>query len=742
LRHKLLWLCAAAALAPAAPALAQAPPPAKPAPSAPAKPAKPAAKKPDGAVGEVVVTGQGQEQVRVSADRRSYSVANDLQAATGSLSDALRNIPSVEVDVQGNLSLRGDPNVTILIDGKPSALFKGEGRADALQRLPANSIDRVEVITNPSAALNPEGSGGVINLITKKAKGVGGSGTVRAFGGTNRETASLNGGYNSKKLSLTGEAFIAHQKQKSTANDARERIDPVTGDRLASVQDSHFQGAGTFWNLHGGGDYDMTGTLRLSAEASHFAQHFDNTVLERYSSFDASGAPTADFFRDGGSGFRMRHSDGSASFRKTFSGEDHELTGDLDYQTQHGTNLRTFTTLTRLPPTPDLYEAYAADFTEEQTKLKLEYKRPLPGGAKLTAGYELQVDDNAYGNAGSRGPSPDTLVPVPALDNRFGFEQQVNSAYATYERQFDRLNVLGGLRLEQVNVDLTQLSQGVQAGNDYFRAYPSLHLGYKLTDSQQLTFSYSHRIQRPTPNDLNPFRIFIDAFNFRQGNPRLEPSETHSWELAYQYRANQTFYLATLYYRQRFNEVTDVVQDLGGGVFLTTRQNLGESRNGGLELVANSRFTKTLTFNVSSNLYWNEIEARALGFTQAQSGWTISGRANVNWTVTPKDFVQLNVGAQGKQLTPQGFREVSPIVNLGYRHKFNEKVSAIVQVQDLFDTFGQTIVLDTPTLHQRRELHANVRGIFAGLTYNFGGPSRRRQTDFDFGGGGGGPPAP
>jgi outer membrane receptor protein involved in Fe transport len=732
LRSKLLWLCAAAALAPAAPALAQAQPPAKPAP------AKPAPKKPDGTVGEVVVTGQGQEQVRVSADRRSYSVASDLAATTGSLSDALRNIPSVEVDVQGNLSLRGDPNVTILIDGKPSALFKGEQRADALQRLPANTIDRVEVITNPSAALNPEGSGGVINLITKKAKGVGGSGTVRTSLGPSRESASVSGGYNSKKLSLTGDAFIAHQKSKSTATDERARIDPATGDRLTSLQDSHFLGSGTFWNLHGGADYDMTETLRLSGEASHFQQHFDNTVLERYSSFDVAGAPTADFFRDGASSFRMRHWDGSTSFRKKFAGDDHELTGDLDYQTQHGTNARTFTTLTALPPAPDLYEAYVADFTEQQTKLKLEYKRPLPGEAKLLAGYELQVDDNEYGNVGARGPSANALAPVPALDNRFGFEQQVNSAYATYERQFDRLSILGGLRLEQVNVDLTQLSQGVQAGNAYFRAYPSMHLGYKLTDSQQLTFSYSHRIQRPSPNDLNPFRIFIDAFNFRQGNPRLEPSETHSWELAYQYRANQTFYLATLYYRQRFNEVTDVVQDLGGGVFLTTRQNLGESRNGGLELVANSKVGKALSFNVSANLYWNEIEARALGFTEPQSAWTISGRANVNWTVTPKDFVQLNVGAQGKQLTPQGYREVAPLVNLGYRHKFNDKVSAILQVQDLFDTFGQTIVLDTPTLHQRRELTANVRGVFLGLTYNFGGPSRRRQNDFDFGGGGGG----
>ena len=151
-----VWLATAAALALASPVLAQQPPP---------KPAAAPADKTQPAVGEVIIQG-APPPMRTDIDRNSYSVAGDLQATTGSISDALRNVPSLEVDVQGNVALRGDPNVTILIDGKPSGQFQGENRAQALQNLPADSIERVEVITNPSAAFDPNGSAGIINLIS------------------------------------------------------------------------------------------------------------------------------------------------------------------------------------------------------------------------------------------------------------------------------------------------------------------------------------------------------------------------------------------------------------------------------------------------------------------------------------------------------------------------------------------------------------------------------------------------
>ena len=220
-----MLLAAAAMVAVGAQAQAQAAAPdasAKPAPAKPAAktPAKPSAGK---TVDAITVTGASQNGMRTSIDRRSYGVANDLATTTGSISDALKNIPSVEVDVQGNVSLRGDTNVTIMVDGKPSALFRGASAAQALQSMPADQIERVEVITNPSAQFSPEGTAGVINLITKTSHHVGKSGSIRLNLGTgNRGNFGVSGAYNSNKLTLSG--------------DLNGRFDPQSGDGLDNRQ--------------------------------------------------------------------------------------------------------------------------------------------------------------------------------------------------------------------------------------------------------------------------------------------------------------------------------------------------------------------------------------------------------------------------------------------------------------------------------------------------------------------------
>jgi len=390
----------------------------------------------------------------------------------------------------------------------------------------------------------------------------------------------------------------------------------------------------------------------------------------------------------------------------------------------------------------DLFEITRDRFTQRQTELKIDYKRPMPDAAKLNLGYALQYDDNAYDNRAFRGASFETVAPDPQFTNHFLFEQQVHALYGTYERPFGDLTAKVGVRLEQVMLDLTQMTIGRSDQNDYFKVFPTLHVAWRMNERQQLTFAYSQRIQRPSPQDLNPFRFYQDALNFREGNPDLEPAETKSYEVAYQYRSGQTLYLATLYYRDRENEVTDVVTELGGGVLLIRRENLGKSRNGGLELVANGRVSPQLTYNVSANVFWAEIEARNLGFAETRSGTSVSGRANLNWQVTSNDFVQFNLIANGRQLIPQGEREPMGMLNIGYRHKVDDRLSFVVMAQDVFDTFRFRLNLDTPTLQQRREQRQSSRGVMVGLTYALGGQgARRRQPEgFDFGAGGGAGP--
>ncbi len=213
----------------------------------------------------------------------------------------------------------------------------------------------------------------------------------------------------------------------------------------------------------------------------------------------------------------------------------------------------------------------------------------------------------------------------------------------------------------------------------------------------------------------------MDPFNYRDGNPDLKPQQTQSYEAAYQYRASASFYLATLYFRDNDRGITDVVQDLGGGVLLTTRENHTRSRNGGLELVASSKLTSTLSINVSTTLGWTQIDASDLGFAGLRTAFTPSARGVANWQVTPKDLLRLQGSLTGKRLTPQGYHEPTGLVNLGYRHKFNDDWSFFAVSRDTLRSLGDTLVIDTPALKDRLVTQIQVRALFVGLTYSFGG---------------------
>jgi len=684
-------------------------------------------------VGEVNVQG-APPPVRTSIDRNSYSVASDLQATTGSIGDALRNVPSLEVDVQGNVSLRGDPNVTVLIDGKPSGMFQGDNRAQALQSLPADSIDRVEVITNPSAAFDPNGSAGIINLITKKTRKPGVNGSVRANVGSNgRQNAGISGSYRNGSVTLSGDANVRHDSIKQDFE--RER---ATTDAAGRVRESLLEGTQggriNLLNLRGGLDWDIDKKSRLSLELRYVDFDFFDSQYERLQE-TAAGAPARDYIRFGDNSQKRPTAAASVRYRHTFA-PDHTLDIDFGRESNDGRNRRAYTSVNLVPAGPNLYDSIAFDGEFWKTTAKVEYARPLPDSAKLKLGYSLEADDNDYDNRGRRGTSAATATPDPTLTNLFKFDQQVHAFYGTYERPFGKLTALAGLRVEAVKIDIEQVTQGLAADNDDVSLYPSLHLNYALSEEQKLKASYSRRIQRPGPNEYNPFRSYGDPLNYRSGNPDLKPQTTDSFEAGYEYRKSGAIYQATFYYRDVRDSVNDVVRDLGGGVFLTTRANVGKSQVAGVELVANGRLTRRLTYNVSGNAFWTELDGRGVGVGgRKRDGTTASGRANLSWQVTDQDFLQLNGFLNGKRLSPQGYVQPLGGVNLGYRHKFDDRLSAVVTVQDLFSTIRFKQVIDTPTLREKLIFAPQNRGVFVGFTYAFGG-GKARDQGFDFGGGG------
>jgi len=731
LQNRLIWMALAVAAAPSL-AIGQPTPALKPAPAA--KSAAPT-------VGEVLVTGQA-AAVQTSIDRKSYNVSGDLQAQTGSIGDALRNIPSVEVDVQGNVSLRGDSNVTILIDGKPLTLFQGDNKGQALQTLPADRIERVEVITNPSAEFRAEGSGGIINLISKTAKGAGRTGSARLTAGNgDRVVAAATAGYNSKNLTLSSDLNYRHDGQKQQTHEDRQRLDAAGGgyDDIVQDQDGHV------WldtvTARGAVDYDLDDKTRIGAELRGNYTDFNVQGLSHVDETDVSGVMTQVFDRALSVDQERANGAVAASLRRKFAGEPgHQLTLNLSYEVTNDDRVRGGITATTFPVLPPGFDNQLLDYDYRRTDLKGDYVRPMGEGTTLKAGFELQFDDNSYGNQGFRGGSRETLVPDPTLTNQFLFEQSLSQAYVTYERPFGDVSVLAGLRLEDVRIDLDQVTQGRKDQNDYTKLYPSLHLAWKLSETKELSASYSHRVQRPDPLQFNSFRFLLDPLNYRAGNPQLKPQETHSFELGYQDRRGPALYQATVYYRETFNGFADVVRDLGGGVFLTTTENVSKSRSAGLELIANGKISPTLSYNVSANAVWTEIEPQPLGSPDTRSALTAFGRASLNWQATPKDLVQLNGFMNGKRLTPQGYISPMGAVNLGYRHKLNDKVSLIFTAQDLFSTLRYKQVIDTPLLKSRLRQDFDSRLFQAGFTWTFGG-GRPRDPGFDFQNGSAGPPA-
>jgi outer membrane receptor protein involved in Fe transport len=706
---------------------------------APAPAKAPAARTVDG----VTVTGASQNGFRSDIDRKSYGIASDLSTTTGSISDALRNIPSVEVDPQGNVSLRGDSNVTILLDGKPSGQFKGASAGQALQALPADTIERVEVITNPSAEFSPEGTAGIINLISKKTRKAGASGSARvSLGNHGRKQAGITGAYNSEKLTLSGDANGRFDPQSADGLDTRTILDGQG--HVLSTSQTRNSGSGHLdrWAAHASLDYDLDSTTRIGGDIrfSHF--DIDQGPDAKFQAEDPSGAVILAFDEPGRLRFGLGDGAVQANFRRTFGGDGHTLTVNLSREHIDDVRDQSLDRISTVPPGPAVFSDLRTRNSQNQTELKADYVRPMPGEAKLKTGYDLRIDDNRYDNQGLIGVSAATALPDPAQANRFLYRQTVAAAYLTYEQPAGDWTVLGGLRLENVELDLNQVTTAQVHDASYFRAYPSLHLAYKLSDAQQLSLSYSRRVQRPQPDDLNPFPVPFGPLNFQAGNPNLQPQTTDSLEAGYQYRAGGTFYLATLYYRRNAHGVTDVVTAQAGGVLLTTKANLSNSQAAGLELVANGHLTKTLSYSVSTNLYWNEIEAVNDGLQQLpnfagrRQAFEVGGRGSLTWQPTAKDTFQASTNLNAKRLTPQGFVEPFAITYLGYRHKFSDALFGVVTIQDPFQGLRFRQTSSTPILRDHSDARVHIRGIFFGVTRNFGGgPKKPREPGFDFGGG-------
>jgi outer membrane receptor protein involved in Fe transport len=689
-----------------------------------------AAKPAEATVSGVTVVAPTQE-VRSSIERRSYSVAKDLQATSGTLADVLNNIPSVAVDVQGNLTLRGDANVTVLVDGKPSAEFRGPNRAQALQQLPASEVDRIEVITNPSAAFNPEGSGGIINIVTKPVRKAGWSGSLRAGAGQRRGySAGLTASYGGRRLTGALDMSVRGDPQRFGYSETRTL---APGGPYRTSHDSRLLlGRGRSAGAHGTLDYDLDPRDRLSLEARVNALRVSQDGGERFEGFDAGGATTLAFDTSiPPSPYARDASQVGVAWRRQFDGSDHELTINVQREWIDNDFVRPQIILGVVPPAPAVLDRLHTVQDQTLSDAKADYVRPLAGGT-FKAGVEWEVQKDDFAGETARGRSQAALVQVPGLTGEFLYRQSVASAYATYERRLGRFTALAGLRLERVRLAFGGPGAPLER-QAYGRAYPSLHLAYALSEDQTLTASYSRRVVRPPASALDPVPLFADPLNVFVGDPDLKPQETDSYQLAYELKRSAADIQASLFFRRTRDSITTLVTPLKDGVLSNAQANVGVTRSGGFEVTASGKLPARFSYNLTTDLYWNEVAAPNLGFTGSRSGYAVSGQANLTWQATPDDLLQANAWASGKRLTPQGHREPAAVLNLGYRHRLTRDLFAALTVSDVFSSFQNTDVFDTPVLKDRQKRTGMGTVVQATLTWQFGG-EKPRAPGFDFGG--------
>jgi len=726
------------ALSPAPCALAQSQPqPAQPQPAQTPPPAPIGADAGRSVEGVTVTAVRPKEQILL--DRRVYSVATDLQAATGTASDILNQLPSVDVDADGNVSLRGDPNVTILVDGKPSAQFAGASRGVALQQFPAQDIDRIEVMTNPPAQYKADGSAGVINIITRKNRKAGLTGTADlTVGDKRRFVAALGGAYNVGKLRLNAGFTLRQDDKERQVTDYRTAIDPPNTPPVKSQEtiDEHFIRLTPQVKL--GADYDFNDRQTLGLSLSHREQTGKRFFLQNDQSGPVTGPPDSVTDRRS-NGYEWNIDEGEGvHFDQKLWRPGELLTLAYQRSVYRERERYAYVNDNFLPIGPPTQDTLRLSNDLIKQEASADYTLPMSHDRTLKLGYDFEDDRNRFDNVGDNvDPVTGALIDNPNITNHFRYHQQVHAGYAQYEAPIGPWTAQAGVRLEATDVHFLQITGNAPGSQSYFRAYPSLNLERKLGDDGKLSLSISRRVTRPDPEALNPFTDYQDIYNLRAGNPNLLPQDTWAYEFGYTGSIKSVNYGATAYYQFNRDSVTSITEPVSADVVLTTLENLPKSKAAGLDFNLGGKLWSRLSYAVSGNFFYSQINATVLGAPTTGGGGLrdtlgLNAKASLDWKPTSVDTAQISFSRTDKRLTPQGYVSAINLVNLGYRRKLWGNLSAVVTVTDLFDGQRFQRIVTTPALQDTYDRHVFGRVAYFGLSYTFGATKKAKPNTFEY----------
>ncbi|WP_339697021.1 outer membrane beta-barrel protein [uncultured Marixanthomonas sp.] len=716
---------------------------------------------------EVVIRAETTE-VQVRLDKKIYNIGKDLTTSGATVSDALNNVPSVNVDVEGAISLRGNENVRILINGKPSAIA-GFGSTDALRQLPAEAIERVEVITSPSARYDAEGTAGILNIILKKEKTLGLNGSISAnigvptssgiSGNINLRTDNFNI-FNTTSVryrDAPGNAFFDNQYFPTTFTDpdtGEEVTTDPTFDRV--IEDRDYDRLNRGFNTNLGIEYFLTdrssitasGFLRLGDDedlTTNNARKFSNGVLQETTVRE-------EFETEEDVSYQL-----SLNYVNNFDDNGHKLTADFQYEND-SEEQRSFITEQRL--IPSAFDFPSEDILtyedQEEFLIQADYVLPLGENAQFEAGYrgnfENEVTDYNLNQENNNG----VFVRNDTLSNIFDYTENVNAVYTQYGNKFGKFSFLLGLRLEntqlkgeiQSNLDEDAFSEALGVDIDtnfdknYLGLFPTVNLIYELAERENITLGYNRRINRPRGWFINPFPSRSSVTNVFQGNPDLDPAYASAFDLGYLKRWKKITLTSSIYYQhetdsfERIQEQTGQVIN-GVNVVRTIPINLSTNERYGFEAGILYNPLKWLRLNGSFNYFTFKSDGsfNSIEYGTENNSWFARASAKVSlpWKI---DW-QTNGFYRGPQNNAQTESEGILSINLAFSKDIMDDNGTIgVNVSDLLNSRKRNSLTVTDSFISDSEFQWRQRSVNLSFTYRFNQKKQRQRSRDQQGGNG------
>lgn len=680
-----------------------------------------------------VVVRSDKSTVEIKLDKKVYTIGKDFMVRGGTISDVLDNVPSVSVDQEGLVSLRGNPDVRIFIDGRPT---NAVNIAEVLRTISADAIDKVEVITNPSARYESEGSAGILNIILKKGKNQGFNGSIIGTAGyPDNFGLSLNANY---KLETVNFYTILGSINRSSPGNSVNNTQYLNedGSTLKYVNESRENEKinkgynaifGMDWNVNDSSNWINTLSVRNT--------NGDYPETAQFENFDQNYQYISTDYRYSMVNNENQNVEFTSNFSKKFKKEGHKIVIEASTNNDINNEYSTITSAT--------LETTKNDQKQNRNLIQLDYVLPLNKGAQFEAGYKGNfnelLSDNVIDSLDINGAN----IPVNSIASTFEYKENINALYTQYGRKFNKLSTLFGLRWEASNLNINELTTNNYNQKTYNNFFPSAIFNYEITEQSNAGISYTRRVNRPRGRLINPFTNYTSNINIFRGNPDLDPSFTDALNLQYLKRWDKLTLDTSLY----FNSTTDGFQfvrlETGRFVFLTpgdpnsltpviltTPINLANEYRFGYEFTMNYTPFKWWRLNGNFNIYNNQVQG---DFTYTSfEGETIYQNYDTNtygWStrltsrfILPYkiDFVT-NTSYNGPQKTIQGTSIGVFSANLSLtKDILKDKGTIAFNIQDVFNSRKRIYETNIPgVLNSYSEMQWRERQFNLSFTYRF-----------------------